>query len=167
MADKGNFLAPHKLQIKAFQHVLGAVVLVNSLQFGVDFTRVRCRRKLKPHLPIVFVVNLNNLDAVQFFNQRLRKGGLAGFCAKAVYQILGILNFFVLIHLGLALLFANFVAERQVLEVGNIVVIALAQYQLEGAVGRVVQEGSVVRNQYDGLIALGQEFLKPEDGFNV
>ena len=128
---------------------------------------MRCRRKLKPHLPIVFVVHLNNLDAVQFFNQRLGKGGLAGFGAKAVHQILGILNFFVLIHLGLSLLFANFVAERQVLEVGNIVVIALAQYQLEGAVGRIVQEGSVVRNQNNGLVALGQEFLKPEDGFDV
>ena len=167
LADERDFLAAHKLQIESAQNVLGAVVLVDSVQARHDFARVGCGRKLKAHLPRVLVVDLDDFDSVQLLDEGLRKRGLARLGAEPVDQLLGMLDFLVLVGLGLALLLANFFAKREVLEVGHVVVVALAEHNLEGAVGRVVQEGAVVRHQNDGLVALGQEFFEPQNRLDV
>ena len=167
LTHKGNLLAAHKLQIESTQHVLGPVVLVNALQAGHDFARMRCGRKLKPHLPRVLVVDFDDLDFVELFDERLRERSFASLGPEPFHQLLRVLDFFVLVGLGLALLIADFVAKRQVPEVRNIVVVALTEHNFEGAVGRVVQEGPVVRNQNDSLVALGQKFFEPQNRFDV
>ena len=128
---------------------------------------MRRRRKLEAHAPRVLVIDLNDVDLVEFLDQTLRKGRLGRLVAEALDQLLRLLDFALLVGLGLALLFPNFIAQRQILVVRAGEVVALAQHNFQGARRRVVEEGSVVRNQNHRLRTIGQELLQPQDGLNV
>ncbi len=118
LAHKSDFLPSHQFQIQPAQHMLLTVVLVNVFHARHHRARMRRRRKLEAHAPRVLVVNLNDVDLVELLDQTLRKGRLGRLVAEAFDQLLRLLDFALLIGLGLALLLANFIAQRQILVVG-------------------------------------------------
>ena len=79
----------------------------------------------------------------------------------------GLADFLFLILAGGEWFFPDLGAEFQVFGVGLLVVVDAPPGDLDGTVGHVVQEGTVVAHQHHRAGEAGKEVLEPKDGLDV
>ena len=70
-------------------------------------------------------------------------------------------NLLLLVLVGTKLLFATFVTELDIFVVLCLVVVDVMACYLDGAVGDVVDECTVVAHEYHGIATLCKELLQP------
>ena len=77
------------------------------------------------------------------------------------------MNLLLLVFVGTELLFTTFLAEHHKLIVRHLVVIDASAGDFDGAVGHVVDEGTVVRHEHHGTGIDLEEVFEPLDGLDV
>ena len=115
----------------------------------------------------ILLVHLDAVDLLQLLDARLHLIRLGGFVAELLDELFGLLDHPLLVLVGRQLLSAPFGPQHDVFRVGDLVVVDLAQRELHGAVGHVVQKGPVVRDHQHGAVIVLQVLLEPLDRLDV
>ena len=134
------------------EYVLGAERLADALYLGHDLSRAWCGRELYVEAREILLVDLDALDAFELLYARLHLIALGGLVAELLDELLGLLDHALLVLVGGQLLAAALGAQLDELGVGHLVVVYLAQRQLDGACGDVIQKCAVVRYEQHGAV---------------
>ncbi len=134
------------------EYVLGAERLADALYLGHDLSRAGCGRELYVEAREILLVDLDALDAFELLYARLHLIALGGLVAELLDELLGLLDHALLVLVGGQLLAAALGAQLDELGVGHLVVVYLAQRQLDGACGDVIQKCAVVRYEQHGAV---------------
>ena len=137
------------------------------LRFDDDLSRARSGRKLDVQRARVFLVDLDALDLLELLDARLDLIRLGGLVAEALDELLGLLDHLLLVQVGRHLLLAPFSPQLDIPAVRDLVVVRLAERQLDRARGDVVQKGPVVRDQHDGPVVFLEVALQPLDALDI
>ncbi len=154
-------------EVRAAEHAFRAERHPGVLDFGHHLPRTRRGRELDVERRQVFLLDLQPVEAFELLDARLHLVGLRRLVAELLDELLGLLDHPLLVLVGGQLLRPPFGPQDHIFGVGNLVVGHLAQRQLDGAVGHVVQKSPVVRNQQHGAAVIAQGLLQPLDGFDV
>ena len=92
---------------------------------------------------------------------------LGGFVTETFNEIFGILYLFLLIFVSAELLFAAFFTELYKLVVLYLIIIDTSTGNLNGTSGDVVQESTVMADEYHCVGTGRKEILQPLDAFYV
>ena len=107
------------------------------------------------------------LDAGQLFDALLGLGGFARLGAKAVDEILEVLDFALLVFVSRdVLLVAGLFLDKVVVVVAAVAVELLAR-DLDDSVANGIEEGAVVRNDQESAGVVGEVVLKPTERLEV
>ena len=148
--------------------LLGGIALVriglaHVLHLGHDLATGRCGGELHEHLAQVLVLHFDAVQLFQFGDQALSERSFAGLRTELVDEGLGLLDVPLLI-LGLGrLLFALDLAQLHVLAPRHLAVDQFSVAHLDGALGKSIEEGLVVRDEHQRRRIVLQEILQPLD----
>ena len=185
LAHEGDLVAALRLKVDALEHLLGRVFdgrfhpvavdpprgvgkgLVDVLGPKNDLPGRAVHLKTQVHGGYIVGIDLDEFLFLQPFHQALGKGCLGGLVTETLDELFGLADFLFLVLAGGELLFPDLGAEFQVFGIGLLVVVNAPAGYLDGAVGYIVQESTVVAHQHHRAGEAGEEVLEPEDGLDV
>ena len=161
LAHECHFLAALDGKRNVAEHRMPAVILAHLVADDWIIATAQARGELQVHGGVVDLVDLYRHNLGQLLYAALHLHGLCGLVTEALYELLHVCDFLLLVLVCPELLLAALLAQHHILVVLDLIINHLAAAYLQCAVGNVVDEGAVVAHQHNGLGALGQELLKP------
>ena len=148
LADESHFLTTFDGERHMIEHRMGAIVLAHIITDDRIVATSETRRELQVHRGVVHLVNLDGHDLLQLLDFLLHLHGLRGLIAEALDEGLHLCHFFLLVLVGPDLLFATLLAQHDVLVVLHLVVDDASTGDLQRTVRDIVDEGTVVTDEY-------------------
>ena len=171
-SHEGYLFAPLDDDVRARKDVfLGLAVAGregHARLFGFDdhLSRTRGRGKPDVHRRIVFLFDFDAFDLVELFDARLHLVRFGRLVAEFFDEFFGLFDHPLLVFIGGDLLLAPFGPQFDVAAVRHFVVGGPPAGDLDGAVGDVIEECPVVRNE-DHRPAVLQVGFQPLDALDV
>ena len=166
-ADKGDLVALPDDEIRAAEDMLRPERHPGFVDLGHDLSRAGCGRELDIERRQVFLLDLEPFEAFELLDARLHLIRLGRFVTELLDEFLGLFDHALLVFIGSHLLRPAFGAQHDVFRIGNLVIGRFAQREFDRAIGDVVEESSVVRDQQHGAAVILQVILEPLDRLDV
>ena len=125
------------------------------------------RRKLQTKRGVIFFIYFNAVYFIQLFDTALHLYGFGSFIAEAFDEVFRILYLFLLVFVCTKLLFATFFTQDYKFIIFHFVVIDLATSDFDGTGRYIIEESTVVADQYDCIGTCSQKVFQPLDTFNI
>ncbi|CAI8362464.1 MAG: Uncharacterised protein [Cryomorphaceae bacterium] len=151
LSDKSHPISAFNLYIDTFQHQFLSVALMHTLRFSDDFTASRGRLELEIHAPVIFLIYLDALHAVELFDQTLRERSLTRLGFKALDQLLSLLNLSLLVLRGSDLLLTNLCTQLHITAVRRIKIIGFTHRDFNRPIRDIIQKRSIVTDHHKRL----------------
>ncbi len=166
-AYEGDFLAAFDFEVDIVDYDVVAEGFGDVLASHGDYAGVWGGGELDVERALVEVVDLYAFDLFELLDTALDLDGLCGLVAEALDELFGVGDHFLLIAVGVHLLFETFLSEDEIFGVVGFVVVYFAEYYLDGAVCDIVEESTVVGYHDDGSGVVFEEILEPLDRLYV
>ena len=166
---EGHLLTAADGQVDVLEHLVGTIDLADILADDGEVARAQTRRKLQAQGRRVHLVNLDGYHLFQLFHLLLHLHGFGGLIAETFDELPHVGHLLLLVLVGPELLLTTLLAQLDVFVVLDLIIYNVSAGNLQGAVGDVVDEGTVVADQHDGgrRLARQQFFLQPANGLDV
>ena len=135
-----------------FPHILTDDGIVTTTQTGWEF---------QMHGSIVHLINFYRNYLFELFDLLLHLHCLGRFVTEALDKVLHVCHFLLLVLIGTQLLFTAFLAKHDILIVFHLVVDDTSARNFQCTVRYVIDECTVVADQYHCLGTLRQELFQP------
>ncbi len=159
-SHEGHFLAALDGQFDVVEDDV-VVSLAHIVADDGIVARAGSRRELEVQVRVVDLLDFDGHDFLELLDAALHLHGLGGLVAEALDKGYGVLNELLLVVVGAALLLDAFGVEDDILRVVDVVVVDAAARDFDGPGGDAVEEGSVVADEQQCVLAVEQEALQP------
>ena len=148
----------HRMVTVRFPDILANDGIVTTAQTG---------RELQVHGSIVHLVHLDRYDFLQLLDLLLYLYRLGRLIAESLNELTHISDLLLLVLVGTLLLLTPLSAKYNILVILHLIVDDVSTGYLQRAVRYVIDERTVVTDQYDSLGTLRQKLLQPLYGLDI
>ena len=161
LTHKGHLLTAFDGQVDVREDGMGTIVLADILADNGVVATTQTRWELQVQCRVVDLIDLDGHNLFQLLHLLLHLYSLGGLIAEALNKLAHLLYFLLLILVGSELLFTTLLTQYDILVVFHLIVNDLTTRNLQRAIGNIIDEGTVVTDQYHSLCRLRQPLLQP------
>ena len=162
-----HFLATLDGKVHMVEDGMLAIILSHLIADNRIIAATETRRELEMHLLGIHLVHLDRNDFLQLLDAALHLYSLGWLIAESLDEVLDIGYFLLLVLVGAELLLAALGTKYHILIVFHLVILYPSAGNLQGAVGYIIDKGTVVTYQHHRLGTLRQELLQPLDTLDI
>ena len=144
-----------------------AIILSHLIADDRIIAAAETRRELEMHLLGIHLVHLDRNDFLQLLDAALHLYSLGWLIAESLDEVLDIGYFLLLVFVSAELLLTALGTKNHILIVFHLVILYPSAGNLQGAVGYIIDKGTVVTYQHHRLGTLSQELLQPLDTLDI
>ena len=144
-----------------------AIILSHLIADNRIIAATETRRELEMHLLGIHLVHLDRNDFLQLLDAALHLYSLGWLIAESLDEVLDIGYFLLLVFVSAELLLTALGTKNHILIVFHLVILYPSAGNLQGAVGYIIDKGTVVTYQHHRLGTLSQELLQPLDTLDI
>ena len=167
LSHECDFLTSLDRQVDVREYRMVAVRFPDILTNDGIVTTAQTRRELQMHGGIVHLVHLDRYDFLQLLDLLLYLYRLGRLIAETLDELTHISHLLLLVLIGSLLLLTSLFAKYDILVILHLIVYDVPTGYLQRAVRDVIDECTVVTDQYDSLGTLRQELLQPLYGLDI
>ena len=130
--------------------ISGGIALGHILAYHRIITAALAAGKLKAQCTVVHIIHLDRYDALKLLDAALHLYGLGGLITEPVYEGLDIGYLLLLILIGPQLLLTSLSPQVDILVILYLIIIHAPARYLQGAIGHIVDESTVMAHQHHG-----------------
>ena len=162
-----HFLATLDGKVHMVEDGMLAIILSHLIADDRIIATAETRRELEMHLLGIHLIHLDRNDFLQLLDAALHLYSLGWLIAETLDEVLNIGYFLLLVLISTELLLTALGTKYHILVVFHLVILYPSAGNLQGAVGYIIDKGTVVTYQHHRLGTLRQELLQPLDTLDI